>query len=173
MPGPPIRTDIVDVYVFRLPAINERSQPLPEPVEGLELLQMRRAREPMKNTWQPVMGHVEEDETAAAAALRELEEETAYNAASGNLLHFWQLEGVNTYFMGPLNEIVMSPCFAALVAAEKEPTLDDSHDAYRWVKHDAADNAFTWPGQRRAVTELLREILQPGAPMRDALKINL
>src|SRR5690606_28407418 len=123
MPGPRIRTDIIDVYVFRFPSITTADQPLPAFAADAQLLQLRRNREPMKNTWQPVMGHVEEDETAAVAALRELAEETGFTRESGSLLHLWQLEGVNTYFMAGFDEIVMSPCFAALVAADRKPAL--------------------------------------------------
>ncbi len=114
MPGPVIRTDIVDVYVFRRP-------------EGragrVAFLQLRRVatEKDLPWTWQPVMGHIEEDERAAFTALRELGEETGFGIDRG-LIGFWQLESPNTYFLHSHECFVMSPCFAV----EVKPGLD--HD---------------------------------------------
>ena len=68
MAGPSVRTDIVDVYVFRHGATGGRGD--------VQFLQMRRCHGAMAGTWQPVMGHVEEGETATETAARELAEET-------------------------------------------------------------------------------------------------
>jgi len=152
MPGPPLRTDIVEVFVFRRPA-----------PRALEFLQMRRLREPMAGTWQPVMGHVEAGERAPAAARRELREETGF--AAGMLRGFWQLEAVNTYYLASRDELVMSPGFAAEVAPGAAPVLDEAHDACRWIQREAVDRHFLWTGQRRQVAHLVSDLLETGSPV--------
>jgi dihydroneopterin triphosphate diphosphatase len=167
MPGPTIRSDIVEVYVFRRPQLPEQRGAI-----GVELLQLRRCKGPVSNTWQPVMGHVEAGETAVQGALRELSEETGYGARN-HLLNVWQLESVNTFFMASLDAIVMAPGFAAEVSPEINPTLDDTHDAYRWIARDTADRAFLWPGQRRAVVEIIEDILPPDSPTAPILRLPI
>ncbi|MFA9476739.1 NUDIX domain-containing protein [Phycisphaerales bacterium AB-hyl4] len=167
MTGPPIRTDIVDVYVFRRRSAGR--------VAGVEFLQLHRVPEiSLPNTWQPVMGHMHADETAAGTALRELQEETGYGPGAG-LLGFWQLERLNTYFLHSHETIVMSPCFAAEVApppAGGEPVLDADHDGFRWVARDHVDRQFLWPGQREAIADLVRDVLAPGSPTEPLLRID-
>lgn len=149
MPGPTIRTDIVDVYVFRISGGG---------CAGVEFLQARRAKGKMTGTWQPVMGHVKAGETAVQTALRELAQETQYQPNAG-LIGMWQLESVNTFFLASEDCVVMAPCFAAQVNARIEPQLNDEHDAFRWVKRDHVDRVFVWPGQRVAIDQIVRDVL--------------
>ncbi|HEX9708613.1 MAG TPA: NUDIX domain-containing protein, partial [Candidatus Thermoplasmatota archaeon] len=97
MPGPSIRTDIVDVYVFRLPKRAVPATAAPRAARP-EFLQVHRATGALSGTWQPVMGHVRDGETAVEAALRELGEEAGYALGRG-LRALWQLESPNTYFL--------------------------------------------------------------------------
>ena len=151
--GPTIRNDIVDVYVFRRRPAGGR--------QTVEFLQMHRVPGiALPDTWQPVMGHMEEGETAARTALRELREETGYAPGDG-LLGFWHLELVNTYFLHAHENIVMSPCFAAEVVDGRDPVMDHTHDALRWVTREQADRSFLWPGQRTSIQQILRDILDP------------
>lgn len=149
---PVVRTNVVEIYVFR------RNQGERAIAHGVEFLQLHRCRGMIINTWQPVMGHIEEGETATAAALRELEEETGY-ARGRDLIAGWQLESVNTFFLASLDAVMHSPGFAIEVSGKIEPKLDDAHDGFRWVTRDHADRAFLWPGQRRAIEEIVRDIL--------------
>jgi len=157
MAGPEVRTDIIDVYVFRIPASR---------IADTEFLQMRRVSGPLAGTWQPVMGHVETGESAQATAIRELNEETGYCKNRG-LVGLWQLESVNTYFLASKNCVMMSPCFAAHVATDIAPRLDPAHDAHRWIKRDQADRLFLWPGQRAAIDPIVRDILPAAARGQD------
>jgi len=168
MPGPKIRTDIVEVYVFR----RSRAVLRGHATRGLEFLQLHRSSGKISHTWQPVMGHVEEGETATQAALRELKEEAGYAVGSG-LVAAWQIEAVNTYFLASIDAVMMSPGFAVEVSPDVEPKLDDSHDGARWVPRDACDRMFFWPGQRRAVTEIVEEIIAPESPSEKVLRLPL
>lgn len=176
MPGPDLRTDIVEVYVFRRraiePSTSRPTNPTSQDSTALQFLQLRRTQPPLSGAWQPVLGHIEPGETASQAALRELAEETGYRPGAG-LLNLWQLELVNTYFLASLNRVMLGPGFAAEVAPGIEPTFDAAHDAARWVPRDHADRAFFWPGQRAAVAHIVNDILPADSLAAPALRIPL
>lgn len=175
MAGPPIRTDIVDVYVFRRPLSHVRSEGSEgriRPTTSLQFLQLHRGPHvSLPATWHPVMGHMHDGETAARTALRELREETGYASGAG-LLGFWQLEQPNVYFLHSHEALLMSPCFAVEVQSDREPIIDADHDAARWVRRAYVDRCFLWPGQRSAIASLVRDILEPGSPVERALRID-
>lgn len=137
-PGPRLRTDLVEVFVVR----------------SGELLLMRRAKEPMLATWQPVLGHCESDETAEQAARRELREETGLSEGAG-LESFIPLERVRPYYLPESDSIVLSPRFIARAADDWEPTLCDEHDDLKWVASIDAIDALQWPSQRESWGEAL------------------
>jgi dATP pyrophosphohydrolase len=159
-----LRTDIVDVYVFR-------RGPGGAVGANVEFLQLRRCKGALCGSWQTIMGHSLPGESAAQTAVRELKEETAFDPAA--MPGFWQLEEVNTYFLASHDAIVISPCFAVEVPAASEPVLNDEHDAARWVKRDHVDRAFVWPGQRQAIAGIIRDILGEHATMREVLRVRI
>lgn len=151
--GARIRTDIVDVYVFRAQG----------DADAVEFLQLRRTRPPMLADWHPVMGHTRAGETALDCALRELQEEVGLDARSDAALGLWQLEQVRPYFLVEQDAIVLSPRFAARVGDDWTPRLDDEHDAHRWVPMRDVDTRFRWPGQRGCCREIAGEIVARAA----------
>jgi len=168
--GPIVRTDVVDVYVFR----DRGAGPV-------EFLQLRRATEPLRATWHPIMGHVEPDERAPATALRELKEEVGLARDDAALLGFWALEQTHPYYVPAVESIVLGPRFAVRVSPEWTPRLDREHDASRWValprdaaaaERDAALPSFLWPGQRRAVLEIISELVPAASLSREALRLD-
>ena len=162
MAGPTLRTDVVDVYVFR--RIEHR----------VEFLQMRRVGEPLGGTWQPIMGHVHEGETATAAALRELKEEAGLACERGSdpaCLGVWALDQVHPYFIARLDTIMLSPRFACEVASAWDPTMNHEHDAGRWVDTSDVPWAFMWPGQLGAIDEILRAIVPEDSLSREHLRV--
>ena len=163
--GPRVRTDVVDAYVFRISD--------PRRAGAAELLQLRRAQDPMAGTWQPLMGHIEAGETALLTLGRELGEELGLDVAGPAVRGVWALEQVHPFFLPELDAIVMSPRFAVEVAPGWEPVLDDEHDAHRWVPIDHAPRAFLWPGQLASLRELAAHVLAPDAESRDRLRVRM
>lgn len=165
--GPRVRTDVIDVYIFR--RVEHR----------VEFLQLRRVGEPLSCTWQPVMGHVHGRETAVETAIRELHEEVGIDLRAGpavatdtpGALGLWALDQVHPFFIARLNVIVMSPRFACEVAAPWEPTLNAEHDAARWVDTQDVPWAFMWPGQMGAIDEILRCIVPEESLSREHLRV--
>ncbi len=141
MTGVTVRTDLVDVYIFRI-----------VPTGELQFLQLLRATEPMNATWQPVMGHIEEGETAIETALRELQEEVALIAAAEQL---HALEQVHPYFLPRLNAVFLSPRFALRVDADWAPVLNEEHTDWRWTASADVESRFMWPGQWASIREIM------------------
>jgi 8-oxo-dGTP pyrophosphatase MutT (NUDIX family) len=164
---PAVRTDIIDVYVFR----RFPSESLSRIEPYVEVLQLFRAERPLAETWQPVMGHVEAGETAAACAWRELSEEVGLERGPA-LVGLWALEQVHPFFMAELDAVVMSPRFAAEVVGAWEPRLNGEHSAHRWIAAHQAHRYFMWPGQVAAVHEITQWLLKPGSLMVEATRIE-
>jgi len=162
MNGPVVRTDVVDVYVFR------DAEP---GAGGVEFLQLLRRSKPLAGTWHPVMGHVEPGERATQTAARELREELGLEVAGPHCLGLWQLNGVHPFYIAASDTIMLSPRFATKVSREFEPRLCDEHDAWRWVRESEVEACFMWPGQRLAIAEVLREIVNETSLAREFLRV--
>lgn len=158
-----IRADLVEVCIAR------------EHGGGVAFVQLRRVREPLAGSWQPVMGHVESGESAVEAAVRELREEVGLRGGDAAWLGFWQLEEVSPYFVASMDAVVLSPRFVVLVEGSWEPDLtrDDAHDAHRWVDAQEVREAFLWPGQVRACAEALDVLARRGCEFERALRLAI
>lgn len=155
--GARVRADIVDVYVVR------------PGKSGSEFLQLLRASEPLKNSWHPIMGHIEAGESAVQTALRELHEEAGLRADHPAFQGLWALEQVHPYYVAAIDCIVLSPRFVACMSAGWEPTLNREHSAARWA---VDPDAFMWPGQRSAAHEARAIIENPDSPAHHALRVR-
>lgn len=156
--GPPIKTNLVQVYVFaRTP-------------DDLLFLQLRRATTPMRGAWQPVLGKVESSERATDAALRELREETGLTPSLAPGV--WALEAVDTFYMPADDAIYMVPQLAAEAPADWSPALNHEHDDWRWVPCTDVETSFMWPGQHRAIDEIVRFLAQPSLA-REHLRLDV
>jgi dATP pyrophosphohydrolase len=152
-----VRADGIAVYVYR-----------PTPA-GIELLQIHRSARTgeYQQSWQIVYGGIEPGETAPQAARRELQEETGLVPRG-----MFQVEYLEQFYFMPHDYVLIMPVFAAEVAPDATVTLNDEHDAHRWVKAAAVEAHFMWRTQREAIAILLEELARPTAS-RPLLTINL
>jgi dihydroneopterin triphosphate diphosphatase len=122
---------------------------------GHEFLQLRRHETGfLDGTWQTVRGSVEAGETAVGAALRELREETGVRPDE-----FYRLGSVETFYDLQTDAVWHSPAFLALLAPGTPITLNDEHDALRWVDELEVDRHFMWPSEKPLINEIRDELL--------------
>jgi 8-oxo-dGTP pyrophosphatase MutT (NUDIX family) len=111
---------------------------------GDEFLLFHRA---IDRYWHVVAGVVEERESFAGAAVRELAEETGLDAAIVDL-HMPQSypvpEDLRHEYAPGVDEVAIEN-FAVEVPAEWEPVLNDEHDEYRWLSLADAIALAHWP----------------------------
>jgi 8-oxo-dGTP pyrophosphatase MutT (NUDIX family) len=115
---------------------------------GDEFLILRRS-EPQGGYWHCVAGGVEEGETYAQAAVRELREETGLAAELVDLSRAYDYEFEEweaRYERGAPS--VHVECFLAEAPSDWEPRLDWEHDEYRWCRVEEAATLLFWPEPR-------------------------
>ena len=144
---PEIVSYVIDVYPFRR-----------TPAGPQFLLLKRNPNIRLGGTWQAVHGKIEPGETATQAALRELREETGLKPRA-----FWQIDSVNTFYLADRDRVLMCPGFAADIDPETDVVLSGEHTDSRWADVEETLQTLMWPGQRRAVREILEEIITPSA----------
>jgi dihydroneopterin triphosphate diphosphatase len=121
----------------------------------------------MGGAWSVVRGTSDAGETAWAAALRELREETGLTPRE-----FYQLDTVDVFYLVKGDTTWHCPGFCALVDRDAAVTLNDEHDAYRWVERPRIIDEVLWPGERAQLAELFRAILDDG-PAKRYLRIEV
>ena len=121
----------------------------------------------MAGAWAVVRGTSEQGETAWAAALRELFEETGLSPRE-----FYQLDTVDVFYLVAGDTIWHCPGFCAVVDREAAVALNEEHDAFRWTPRERIEAEVLWPGERNQLAELCREILDNG-PAKPYLRIPL
>lgn len=140
---PEIASRFVDCHIFRrIPG-------------GAEWLVLKRAPHILLGgTWQMVSGHIEPGEKAYVAAVRELLEETGLVP-----LHFYQASYVNRFYLAATDQIILTPVFAAEVAADAVVVLSDEHTAFEWVDLEEACRRYPWPGQRESIRIIHEQLI--------------
>jgi 8-oxo-dGTP pyrophosphatase MutT (NUDIX family) len=122
---------------------------------GMEFLVVLRSQAKL-GYWHVVAGGVEGDETPAAAAVRELREETGLEAVPdplGEPLAYdlsGDPESVRERFAAGTESIVVWP-FVADAPARWEPVLDEEHVDHRWLDADDAVELLHYPEPREIV----------------------
>jgi dihydroneopterin triphosphate diphosphatase len=148
-PLPQVVAPFIDCHVFRRREGRE---------EWLVLRRSPHVRIP--DCWQMVSGEVEPGEKAYEAALRELREETGLEP-----VRFYQASHVNSFYLAARDEIILTPVFAAEVAADAQVRLSEEHTEHEWVAWEEAVRRYPWPGQRNALRTIREQFLEgPGRP---------
>ena len=142
------RPELVDVWIFRIRAGSP------------EILMLRRSpTKVLPGLWQGVSGGIEEGETIAAAALREVVEETEIGPS--RIDGFYTLDLVTSFYWEPWDRAMSSTYFALRVGPDTEPTLSHEHDASEWLAVDEALRRSVWPAYRDAITRINENLLDP------------
>jgi len=134
---PSLECTIIEVCVFRYSGL----QP--------EYLLLRRSKTDRiyPDTWQIVSGSIETGETAMAASLRELKEETGFVPE-----RYWIVPHMNTFMNAKRDVVHISAVFAAQVPPGSKPELSHEHYEYEWCSLKRAEELLVWPGQIRALS---------------------
>ena len=147
---PRLRSNIIAVYIVR------------PGKDGIELLMLQRPEgHRFAGAWQTVGGHIEEKrgETAWQAALRELDEETGLDVE-----RWFRIDRPETFYNPENDTIYLVPAFAALVAANAEPTLSDEHQAWRWQTVEGAAASVDWAAMRDSILMVGEALANPENP---------
>jgi dATP pyrophosphohydrolase len=142
------RPDLVDVWPFRVTA------------GTAEVLLLHRAPgRVLPGLWQGVSGLIEPGETIVDAALREVREETGFDATS--IEAFFHLDYAAEFFWEPSDALMTSAYFAIRVRSGADPRLSHEHDDFRWQPIDEAIGVAVWPGYREGLARIRDAILDP------------
>jgi dATP pyrophosphohydrolase len=141
----------VAVYVFR------------RVESGLEFLQILRSAKTRthQQSWQTVYGGIEPNETAVQAALRELREETGLKPQA-----MFQVEYLESFYFQHSDSLTFMPVFGVEVPRDAAITLNDEHEASRWIPESQINASFMWRTQREALRILLEGMHSPTAALR-------
>jgi 8-oxo-dGTP pyrophosphatase MutT (NUDIX family) len=138
----PLRPDLVAVWIFRLRD--------PDDPGSIEILLLRRGPgRQLAGLWQCVTGSIEPGERVAAAAVRELAEETGFGAAEVET--FYDLDLVSLFHWPGVDAVLAEVVFAAWVRPGVEPRISDEHDDARWEDPTEAIRLAVWPAYREAI----------------------
>lgn len=123
-----------------------------------QFLQLRRAKHDyLGGIWHTVAGGIEQGETAVAAVVREMREESGLAPQE-----LYCLDRIGSFYVPDLDTLWHSVLFCAIVAPDAQVQLNEEHDAFRWLAAEAAAEEFLWPNDREAVVQIRREILADG-----------
>jgi dihydroneopterin triphosphate diphosphatase len=115
-----------------------------------QYLLLKRCSPYLNGTWQMISGKIEEGETAHAAALREIQEETGITPDS-----FYCADAVETFYMKTRDEIVFCPVFVGMIREKADVRLSPhEHDAFAWLPFEEARKRLIFAEQKRVIAHI-------------------
>jgi 8-oxo-dGTP pyrophosphatase MutT (NUDIX family) len=154
-----VRPDLIECWVYRVVPGAGRTDPRPDS-ERLEILLIRRAGHRIyPGLWQCVTGRIEPDESAPAAARREVHEETGLGAAE--IEAFFDLDHVASFYDEGSDAVVTSAVFAARASSDAVPRVSWEHDGLRWAAAAEAPSLAIWPSHAESVRRVRDLLLDP------------
>ena len=142
----PLRPDIVECWIFRLP----------QPGRVEMLLIRRSASRIFPGLWQCVTGGLEPGERVPMAALREVSEEVGFGGVE--IEAFYDLDQVSHFYDEGADAVVAAAIFAIRVRADAIPRLSHEHDDARWMDAADAARAAVWPTYRQTIERIVRSL---------------
>ncbi len=110
---------------------------------GTKFLLLKR-QESRGGFWQPVSGGIEQGESAAKAAIREVREETGLK-----IREMYSVDQLEMFYNIRKDSIRLAPVFVAFVAEPEPVKLCREHSEYQWVNVRSALRLLPFEEQRR------------------------
>ncbi len=135
---------------------------------SLEALLLQRGPEGRcPGSWEMVHGHIEDGETPADAARREVQEETGVAPE-----RFYNLSRVELFYQHRVDEVAMVPVFVAFLPNDAAVTLSHEHTAAQWLTPAEARQRCAWAREARALDDAIRMLGSGDAgPIEDVLRL--
>ena len=143
----PIRTSYINAYIFKRLA------------DGPRFLILKRKSSYMFGLWQQVAGKVEEGESGASAALREIEEETGKCPK-----YLWSADIVEMFYDIAHDCIHIVPVFVAEFSVRSRVVLSSEHSEFKWVGVDEAKEYLPFSQQKQSLDTIVREFIDKKPP---------
>ncbi len=149
-----VHVGVVDVGVIRIVG------------RAWKVLVLRRATGRSPGSWEFVHGHIEPGELPAAAARRELWEESGLKTEK-----LYSIT-VNPFYLIKADAVQVALVFAAIVDSDRV-TLGAEHDRYEWLSFAAAVKRLTWPRDADSLRQM-RQLLKSGdaGVVEDVLRVK-
>ena len=126
------------------------------------LILRRKCRQYLASSWQMVSGRIEQGETGAQAALREILEETGITPD-----RFYSANSVEVFYEHSQNCINMVSVFVAVLDNKQEVRLTE-HDEFRWITSDEAAQFLVFANQVESIKAIEEQFIknEPNAFLR-------
>lgn len=122
--------------------------------DAAEFLLLHRSGRDGAPFWQGVSGWIERDEAPHLTALRELREETGLEA-----LELYSVDALFDLYAWRRGSVEGIVPFAALLAGDRDPTLSEEHDGWRWAGLSAAIELVPYEPQRAALRRIDEDLI--------------
>lgn len=125
-------------------------------LNGSMFLLLHRSSPYLKGTWQMVSGAIKEGESAPAAALREVFEETKLVPH-----RLYSADAVEIFYKKSADKILFVPVFIAFIDAleAKVQLSPEEHDDYEWGALDIAQERLAFAEQKRIVLHIYQNFI--------------